>query len=119
MTVQRGDVVLTNFPFSSGGGAKMRPALVVQTDRNNRRLSNTIVAMVTRSTKRAQNEPTQYLLDPATSEGAAAGVLHPSTVKCENLFTVEQRLIVRKIGRIPATAMKHIDRCLKTSLELP
>jgi mRNA interferase MazF len=119
MTVQRGDVVLTNFPFSSGAGAKMRPAVIVQTDRNNRRLSNTIVAMITRSTQRALKEPTQYLLDPATSEGSAAGVLHRSAVKCENLFTVEQRLIVRKIGSLPATGMKHIDRCLKASLQLP
>ncbi len=117
MTVTRGDVVLMNFPFSSGRGAKVRPALVVL-DQNNQRLTNTIVAMITRSTERAQQEATQYLLDPSTPEGAAAGVLHPSAIKCENLFTIEQQAIIRKIGRLPAVAMQHVNRCVKASLQL-
>ena len=29
MTLQRGDVVLVRFPFSSGSGSKVRPALVI------------------------------------------------------------------------------------------
>ncbi len=37
MNVQRGDIVLLDYPYLSGG-AKMRPALVVQNDRDNRRL---------------------------------------------------------------------------------
>jgi len=96
----------------------VRPAVVVQSDHNNRRLANTIVAMITRSTERAKREPTQFLLDPTTSEGQASGVLHPSAVKCENLLTVEQQLIIRTIGHLPATTMQNIDGCLKASLHL-
>ncbi len=118
MTVNRGDVVLLNYPFSSGRGAKVRPALVVQSESNNSRLTNTIVAMITRSTQRAQHEPTQYLLDPATPEGNAAGVLHPSAITCENLLTVEQQLIFRKIGSLSAAAMQQVDNCLKAALQL-
>jgi hypothetical protein len=33
MTVNRGDVVLVDYPFTTGG-AKVRPALVVQNDRD-------------------------------------------------------------------------------------
>lgn len=116
--VNRGDVVLLHYPFSSGRGAKMRPALVVQADKNNQRLSNTIVVMITRTTKRAQHEATQYLLDPATPEGNVAGVLHPSAITCENLLTVEQQLIIRKIGSLSATSMEHIGSCLKAALQL-
>jgi len=32
VNVRRGDVVLVDFPFSAGGGAKVRPALVIQND---------------------------------------------------------------------------------------
>ena len=53
MKVGRGDVVLVRFRFSSGTGAKVRPALVLQSDRNNQRLANTIVAMITSTTERA------------------------------------------------------------------
>jgi mRNA-degrading endonuclease toxin of MazEF toxin-antitoxin module len=58
MTVNRGYVVLLNYPFSSGRGTTIRPAVVVQSDKNNSRPPNTIVAMITRSTQRAQHEPT-------------------------------------------------------------
>lgn len=34
MTVQRGDVVLLQAPFTSRGGAKTRPMLVVQQERH-------------------------------------------------------------------------------------
>ena len=43
MKVNRGDVVLVDYPFTSGG-AKVRLALVVQNDRDNARMANTIVA---------------------------------------------------------------------------
>jgi mRNA interferase MazF len=45
--MNRGDVVLIDYPFSMGGGSKVRPALVVQADRNNLRLRETIVVVIT------------------------------------------------------------------------
>jgi mRNA-degrading endonuclease toxin of MazEF toxin-antitoxin module len=45
MSVNRGDLVLVGYPFTTGG-AKVRPALVVQNDRDNARMMNTIVAQV-------------------------------------------------------------------------
>jgi len=118
MTVHRGDIVLLNFPFSSGTGAKVRPALVVQSDVNNRRLRNTIVAMVTSRADRAKAEATQLLITLATPTGHSSGLLHDSAVKCENLFTVEQTLIRRVIGRLPAETMAQVDRCLEVSVGL-
>jgi mRNA interferase MazF len=116
MTCKRGTIVLVRFPFSSGTNAKVRPALVVQIDRNNRRLRNTILAMITSSTGRAGREPTQLLIDIATPDGQESGLLHTSVVKCENLFTVEQQLIFRVIGSLPSVTMKKIDVCLQMAL---
>jgi mRNA interferase MazF len=53
MNVQRGAVVLVDFPYPSGTGSKVRPALVVQNDRDNTRLLNTIVVQITGTTHRA------------------------------------------------------------------
>jgi mRNA interferase MazF len=47
MKVSRGDVVLVDFPFASGVASKLRPAIVVQNDVNNRRLATTIFAPIT------------------------------------------------------------------------
>src|SRR5260370_42102707 len=37
MNVQRGEVVLVDFPYAGGSGSKVRPALVIQNDRDNAR----------------------------------------------------------------------------------
>ena len=95
----KGDVVLLDFPFSSGSGTRAAsPALVVQNDRDNARLSNTIVAMITSNTGRA-HEATHLLIDISTPEGPLSG-LHRSIVSCNNLFTIEQRFVTRRIGKL-------------------
>ena len=45
--MNRGDVVVVPFPFQDRPGEKIRPAVVVQADAENRRLANTILAMIT------------------------------------------------------------------------
>jgi mRNA interferase MazF len=118
MPIKRGDIVLANLPFTDLSGAKIRPALVVQCDINNARLQDVIVAMITRTIKLAKSEPTQLLIDITTVEGKATKLLHTSAVKCEHLITLEQGLVIKTIGQMPAAMMVQIDDCLKASLEL-
>lgn len=117
MNTERGDVVLVDFPFSSGTGSKRRPALVVQGEENNARLTNTIIAMITRTTRRV-GEPSQVLIDITSESGRESGLEFMSAITCENLFTINQQLIHAKIGRLPANVMQHVDQCLKVSLVL-
>lgn len=114
----RGDIVLANMPFTDMSGAKIRPALVVQCDDNNARLADVIVAMITRTTKFASNEPTQLLIDIATPDGKTTRFLHTSAVKCEHLITLHQNLFIKTIGQMPTGLMAKIDECLKAALEL-
>lgn len=116
--MQRGDVVLLDFPFSGGAGSKVRPALVVQNDRDNARLQNTIVVMITSRTQRAATEPTQLLIDISTPEGQSSGLLMNSAVNCVNLFTVGQNKILRTLGRLSPTLMARVDQCLKQALSI-
>lgn len=117
MTI-RGDVVIVEFPYQDGTRGKNRPALVIQCDENNRRLQNTVIAMITGNIRLAMSEPTQFLIDPATPEGQTSGLHAPSAVKCENLFTVSQSHILRTIGRLSPILMNKVDACLKASLGL-
>ncbi|MBI1902860.1 MAG: type II toxin-antitoxin system PemK/MazF family toxin [Planctomycetia bacterium] len=117
MSVSRGDIVLVDMPFAQGGGSKIGPALVVQADRSNTRLTNTIVAAVTRNTSRVR-EPTQLLIELATPAGQQSGLLADSAVTCENLFTVSQQFVRRTIGSLSPQAMRQIDDCLKAALGL-
>lgn len=118
MRVQRGDVVLVHYPFASGTGGKVRPALVVQCDRNNGRLDNTIVAQITSRLRFASTEPMQLLIELTSEAGRQMGLLMDSAISCENLYTVRCDIIMRKIGTVPPEIMDHVDGCLKSSLDL-
>lgn len=118
MAHSRSDIVLAELPYSDRSGVKLRPALVVQNDLNNRRLHDVIVALITSTTHRALQEPTQLLIDITTPDGQQAGLLHTSAIKCEHLITLHQRFIKRVIGRLPPALMRQVDDCLKISLGL-
>ena len=115
---QRGDVVVIEFPCVDGGRGKNRPAVVVQADENNRRLSNTIVVMVSGNTRLAGKVTTQVLVDPSFSQGLDARLHGLSVIKCENVFTVRQQDILRTIGRLSHGLMTAVDDSLRASLGL-
>jgi mRNA interferase MazF len=118
MKLNRGDVVLLEYPFSSGAGSKVRPAVVVQNDKDNRGLTNIIVAMITSRTDRAGIEATQLYIDITTSEGSRSGLLHNSAVNCVNLFTVHHQRFRHVIGSLAPQLMTQVDACLRMALAL-
>ena len=118
MKVTRGDVVLVDYPFSDRTGSKVRPCLVVQVDRNNLRLDDTIVVTISSRTRFVDREPTQLLIDISSSEGKQSGLLANSAVLCENILTVDTGYIHRRIGRLSQELMILVDRCLKEALNL-
>jgi mRNA interferase MazF len=117
MKVKRGDVALAFYPFASGIGGSRRPVLVVQSDTENQRLKNTIVAQITSNLRRAQ-EPTHFRIDVGTPEGTSSGLLHDFLVSCINLGTIAEDRIDKVIGHHSDAAMQQIDACLKTALGL-
>jgi mRNA interferase MazF len=82
-------------------------------------LTDTIVALITRTTHRAQVEPTQLLIDINTADGKQSGLLQTSAVKCEHLETVLQADVYRSVGSLPSSLMVRINDCLKAALDLP
>src|SRR5262245_7148856 len=118
MNVQRKDVVLVDFPFADASGSKLRPALVIQNDRDNARLANTIVPQITGTTHRAL-EPTQVLSDVSTPEGQQTGLRFNAVVNCFNLVTLDSNKVRRRPGTMPDTLMQQVNDALKVALELP
>ena len=64
-------LVIVPFPFQDRPGQKICPAVVVQSDAENRRLANTVLAMLTGNLADA-GRPTTVLVDPRTPEGAGS-----------------------------------------------
>jgi len=117
--MNRGDVILVDFPFSDRTGSKVRPALVVQADGLNARLDDTIVALITSSNRRMTGSPTHVPVDLATLEGRQTGLRIPSIVQCENLITIDQSFAIRALGSFSPALMRQVNIAIKAALDVP
>jgi mRNA interferase MazF len=113
-TCQRGDVILVLFPHSNLSTAKTRPALVVQADNLQTGLPQLIVAMITSKMFRA-NHASRVSVFLSTPEGQQSGLLSDSVVMTDNLATIREAEIDRKVGRL---SMTNVDVALRHTLNL-
>ncbi len=114
--MNRGDVVTVDFSRYDPAD-KVRPALIVQNDRDNTRMAKTIVALITSNIGRS-GEDTQYLIGQNHSDFPLSGLHRDSAVNCSNLYTIRQSDISRVIGKLSRATMGEIDNCLMAALEL-
>jgi mRNA-degrading endonuclease toxin of MazEF toxin-antitoxin module len=92
--------------------------VVVQSDAENQRLANTILAMITGNLDDA-GKPTTVRVDPGASEGTGSGLNGPSLIKCYNPATVRQRRVLHIIGHLSDALVQQVDQALKAALKLP
>jgi mRNA interferase MazF len=100
---QAGDLVLIEFPFTTGGAAKPRPALVIVDTGD----ADVLVARVT-----TQQYNTAYDLPIAAWK--AAGLLAPSFVRLHKLATLAKSRILRQLGSLDAADRQQVAAVLTT-----
>ncbi len=113
--MKRGDIILAFVPHVGSPSGKKRPALIVQSDLNNNRLNETIIAAITSNISRV-HEAHQLLIEVSTPDGKATGLLRDSAVRCERIHTIPQADVERVIGTLTAGLMAKVDDCLKAAL---
>ena len=120
LEISRGDVVLIAFPFVADGQfqRKLRPAVVVQADRYNRRRSAVIIAAITGMRTHARL-PSKLAVEKASPEGRSAGLKLDSVVDCQTLATLPKDEIARRLGKFPDDFMRRADQALADALGLP
>ena len=103
MNCSRNDVVLLPIPFSDLTSRKVRPAIVIGR-------SGTDLFVVPISSVLANT-------DFPLAEWRAAGLNVPSGVKAQ-LATVEERLVVKIVGKLAAVDLSTLNQKLKLWLKL-
>lgn len=94
MTYKPFDVVVVPFPFTDSAQTKRRPALVLsQSTTFGDKIGHSVLAMITSQ----KNDP--WPLDSAIHNSKQSGLTAPSVVRMK-LFTLDDRLILRKIGHL-------------------
>ena len=93
------DLVLIEFPFSNLAQAKRRPALVV---RGPSAFGDILAAAVTSKPQHAQGVA-------ITQENLASGsLLKPSWVRCDQLHTFDQSLVIGRIATLTPDAFAKV-----------
>ena len=112
MTYKPFEVVVGPFPFTDRNADKRRPALVLSDDRQFNRLSDhAVLAMIT-----SQKNP-DWPLDTKITGNRQAGLPAPSKVRMK-LFTLDSRLIFKKIGMLTDNDRKAVINALQRLLAL-
>jgi len=67
---------------------------------------------------RVSLKSSELFIDVSKPDARGCGLLSDSIVDGWNLLTIDQRFILRRLGRLSGGMMKKVDECLKKALGL-
>ena len=105
MSFSRNEIVLLPIPFSDLTSRKVRPAVIVGHGRHAGDLFVVPISSVLAN------------VDLVFQDWAASGLNVPCGLKSQ-LATIEQRLVVKTVGRLSAGDSAALDTCLRAWLRL-
>ncbi len=103
------DVVLVRYPFSDASTTKVRPATVVSAPHASHDLF--VVPLTSRTTGLHAGE---FVL----ADWAGAGLNVQSAIK-RGIYTVDEELVIKRIGRLTTADGEQLERSLRQWLGLP
>jgi mRNA interferase MazF len=113
VTIQRGDIFLTNLePVKGSEQGGVRPVLILQNDIMNRNSPVTIIASIT-SKVFTKEFPTNVFV---TNE--ESGLDKDSTIVLNQIRTIDKQRLIKKISSLDNFNMKRVEMALKISLGL-
>jgi mRNA interferase MazF len=108
----KGDIVLVPFPFSDQPTVKKRPAVICSSDPHNEISPDVIIMAITGQTKGVIGIG-EFLM----KDWQSAGLVKPSAVK-SSISTIEQRLVLKKLGRLSHQDLSALEKALKELFDL-
>lgn len=105
-----GDVVLVGFPFTNLKASKKRPAVVISDERYQRYRPDVILMAITSQVR----EPLSFG-ETFVKSWKEAGLLKPSVMK-PLIATVEQGIVLRRLGHLETGDKVALERLLKDIL---
>jgi mRNA interferase MazF len=110
---RRGEIYVTALDPALGHEIKKtRPALVIQNDVTNLYGQTTIVAAIT-SKVSTPPYPNEVVVEPH-----GTGLEITSTIRLDQIRTVDRQRLIKRLGRVDATIMRKVDEAITISLGL-
>jgi mRNA interferase MazF len=112
VTAHRGEIWLVDFGDPVGHEqAGTRPAVVISADPWNESPAGVVVVIPTTTTYRGL--PKHVEIDPDSS-----GLNEISYAKCEDVKSISEHRLIRRLGAIPDEVVHQIERVLRMLLDL-
>ena len=111
-TFRRGDVVFVPVMFTDQRGVKPRPAVVICSSQYSQQTPDLVIATIT-SKLNAGPHPGDHVI----ADWRSAGLLRPSLGQAK-VTTIDQTLVIRKIGQLSAQDLADLDNGLRSALGL-
>ena len=108
MICEAWDVVVVPFPFSERPGTKRRPALVLSRPSFNK-AGHSVLAMITTRARKP------WPADVEVANLEQAGLHIPCIVRLK-MFTLDNRLLIKRIGSLSPADRRDVASALRTAL---
>jgi len=114
MVARRGEIWWAALPVPAGSGPGFRrPVLVIQTNEFNESAIRTVLCAIITSNLKLAAAPGNVLLRRRESKLPSESVINIS-----QLITADKTFLVKRVGRIPPTAMREVEAGLRLVLGL-
>lgn len=110
MTYNCWDIITVPFPFTDRTTTKKRPALVISKPEYQCKTGNIILLMITSAGN------SSWYSDVQIADLNAAGLKNPSIIRFK-VFSLDERLIIKKIGSLPESDKIKVKENLLSTFE--
>lgn len=114
--MKRGRLVLVPFPFTDLSHHKVRPAVVVSSEKL--KGPDVVVAFISSVVDERRLLACDYVVRRGTPLFASTGLRVDSVFRMGKLATVDRGIILGEIGHVPAELQSLLDRKLRIALAL-
>jgi mRNA interferase MazF len=114
VAINKGDIVLVNFPFTDLSQTKLRPALVLWLSSTGNDV--TLCAITSQNVSNLNSE--EFALDASDAEFTSTGLRVSSQVIVTRIATLNRQLIVRKLGKLGTQQMQLLNATMIQEFQL-
>ncbi|MGA9381130.1 MAG: type II toxin-antitoxin system PemK/MazF family toxin [Phormidium sp.] len=114
MTLQKGDIVLVQFPFADLSQTKLRPAVVLSVISNPDEVTLCFIS----SQNVANLSPEEFAMNSSDQEFQETGLRVSSKVRVTRIVTLESRLLLRRLGKLGNQQMQQLNTIMIQAFHL-
>ena len=114
--MKRGTIILTPFPFTDLQGNRVRPAVIISSDK--RRGDDVIVAFISSVFDSTRLQETDFVLNKEDEGFTETGLKVTSVFKMDKLATIDKEIILGELGAVSKEILQKLDEKLQIALDL-